>query len=179
MRKAVELTFCTILLSTSASLAYQSLQEVYENSEGMGVYDKYLCLDPDIEYLGDLEISDGVNVRIDGNGALIFGPDDDIAINVNEASLDISHCVVVGGSCGIYFGQGSSGNIFNNTVIGGFNYGIGVSYPDMERGVYVWDNIIVDSFFGFYCVEEYHPKYLGYNTVYNSGRYRYVEFCPG
>ncbi|MEE9555195.1 MAG: hypothetical protein V3W18_12975 [candidate division Zixibacteria bacterium] len=179
MKRLVLITIILTLTAYVPALAYQSLQEIYDNADGNGLYDKYIQLNPDLEYLGDLRISDSVNVRIDGKGAVIFGIDEEVAVNIHYANVDISNCVIVGGSCGIFFGAGASGDIYCNTITGSTFSGIAVTYPDLEAGVEVWDNIITESFFGLYCVEDYHPRYIGYNTVYDTESFRYAELCPG
>ena len=179
MKKLVPIAISLIVWINLPALAYQSLQEAYDNAGRDGLYDKYIELDPEIEYVGDLSISDSVKVRIDGNGAVIFVPDGQVGVNIHFADVDISHCVIVGGYCAIYFAGGSSGEIFYNTVTKSSYYGIAVVYPALERGVEVWDNIVTECFFGFYCVEDNHPRYLGYNTVYDTESFRYAELCPG
>lgn len=179
MKKLIPLTLSLIILAFMPAYAYQSLQEIYDSAEGNGLYDKYVQLNPDVEYLGDLSISDSSNVRIDGKGAIIFVPDEDVALNIHYANVDISNCVIVGGSCAIFFGAGASGDIYCNTITGSTFSGIAVVYPNLEVGVEVWDNIITESFYGLYCVEDYHPRYIGYNTVYDTESFRYAELCPG
>jgi len=178
MKRTVAGVILILLVLSSAVSAYESLQAVYDIAESNGLYDKYLCLDPNVQYLGDLSLSDHIKVRIDGNGAIIFAPEEEIAIEVHQAGLDIFNCVIIGGSCPLFYDSGSEGVIRNNTIIGGSSYGIAVVYPG-PKNVFVWDNIIVGSFIGFYCIENHHPKYLGFNTVYDTGRFRYAELCPG
>ena len=179
MKKPIPIAIALILTVYVPAFAYQSLQEVYDSAEGNGLYDKYVQLDPNIEYLGDLSISESIKVRIDGKGAIIFGIDEEVAVNIHYADLNISNCVIVGGSCGIFFGAGASGDIYCNTITGSTFSGIAVVYPNLEAGVEVWDNIITESFYGLYCVEDYHPRYIGYNTVYDTESFRYAELCPG
>ena len=169
----------TVLITGAPVLAYQSLQEIYLAADGRDGYDKYIELDPDIEYLGDLRILAGLNVYLDGNGAIVHAQNSNlIHIGVNGSNLDIQNCVLIGGLGGIYFINGSSGTIMNNTVTGCSDAGVKVITPAYSPGTYVYDNIITDCFYGFYCNEGERPHYLGFNTVYNAGRYRYAQFCP-
>jgi len=167
-----------LLLLTSPVLAYESLQALYEQAEPSGEYDRYIELDPQTEYLGDLHVSVEENVRLIGNGALIHGRPYNISIGVFFGTLDVSNCVVIGGGYGIYFSTGASGSAFANTISGCSEYGISTIYQDEQIGVEIWDNIITDCQIGFYCIELHHPEYLDYNTIYSTTSYRYAEFCP-
>jgi parallel beta-helix repeat protein len=167
-----------LLIAAIPAFAYESLQEVYNNAGSQGIYDKYVELDPAIEYLGDLNISGNISVRLDGNGALIHGRDNAIAIAVWGSHVDISHCVISGGAYGIYFSANSYGTIYCNTISGCVDFGITALYPNANERTEVYDNIVTDCYHGFYCMELNHPDYLGYNTIFNIQAYRYAEFCP-
>jgi len=158
--------------------AEQSLQEIYIQAGGYAGYDKYIELNPDSSYVGDLYISDGVKVFIDGHGALIYGQPYYTSIHVWGSILDISHCVIYGGYNGIFFDTLSAGTINSNTVVGCNNIGISVIYQDLSEDAEIWDNIITDCRVGFLCLENWHPRYIGYNTVYGMESYRYAELCP-
>jgi len=179
MYRILIIVFSMLLLFMVPAFAQQSLQEIYEAAEPMGDYDKYVELDPDTEYIGDLRISAAINVCIIGNGAIIYGRPYRMSVGVFFGRLDISGCIVSGGGSGIYYSTQASGTIFNNTVVGCDQHGIATIYQDEDIGVEIWNNIIIDCHYGFYCIEEHHPSYLGYNTVYNSTLYRYAELCPG
>ncbi|MCP4580139.1 MAG: hypothetical protein GY839_00870 [candidate division Zixibacteria bacterium] len=178
MYKIPLIVFSMLLIFVVPAFAYQSLQEIYEAAEPSGEYDKFIELDPEVEYLGNLHISDPINVCLIGNGAIIHGRPYMISIGAFFGRLDVSGCIVIGGSYGIYYSTQSSGLVFNNTIVGCDQYGIATIYQDEDFGVEVWNNIIVDCYYGFYCIEEHHPVYLGYNTVYDAEVFRYAEFCP-
>jgi len=167
-----------MLLFCPAVFAYQSLQELYVQAGPYGEYDRYVELDSTVDYLGDLRILEDITVCLNGNGAVIHVDDYSIGVGVWLGDLDIHNCVLVGGNCGILFSTDASGEIRSNTVTDCQLYGIAVVYPNMQAGVTVWDNIITDSYYGLYCVEYYHPTYIGYNTVFNATMYRYAELCP-
>lgn len=178
MPKAILTLFIIFTMTVSPVMAYQSLQELYELAQPQGEYDKYIELDPFTEYLGDLRVLQDESVRLIGNGAIIHGRPYNMSISVIFGRLDISGCVLVDGGYGIYYSTLSSGNIFCNTVAGCTEYGISTVYQDVTEGVNIWDNIVTDCRYGFYCVDTYHPNYLGYNTIWNITIYRYAEFCP-
>ena len=168
-----------LAISIAPAFAYQSLQEIYEAAGPWGDYDKYLELDPEIEYLGDMHVSEAISVMVIGNGAIIHGRPYNISIGAFFGRLDVTGCIVIGGGYGIYYSTDASGNVFNNTVVGCSEYGISTIYQDEDYGVHVWNNIITDCFHGFYCIEYHYPEYLGYNTIYGVTGYRYAEFCVG
>jgi hypothetical protein len=178
VRRLANLIIIMMLFFLPSVYGYESLQDVYDLAGPQGEYDKFIELDPNIEYLGDLWIGQGVSVRIIGNGALIHGRPYFYSIGINFSRLDISGCVIIGGGYGISFTTDSYGDIFNNTVISCSGYGIGVVNPSNEQTTRVWDNIITDCDYGFYCSEDNPPDYLGYNTIWNCVTYRYAQLCP-
>jgi hypothetical protein len=169
-----------LLFGVMPCLAYQSLQEVYDQAGGQDGYDKYIELDPTIEYLGDLNIAEDGKICIMGHGAKVFPQSDyNIHIGVSRSWLDIQNCVFIGGGGAVYIGLDGSGTVKNNTIVGCLNAGIRTYSIGITNDVVIYDNIIIDCYDGFFCNEEEHPDYLGYNTVFNAERYRYVEFCSG
>ena len=168
----------TIFLITNVS-AYRSLQEIYDDAVGNGDYDKYIELDPAEEYDGDLSIFDGMNVFIDGNGAIIHGQEYYASISVYSSNLDIQNCVLVGGFAGIYISNLSSGTIVSNTIDGCVSAAIKTYYIDHDAGTYIWDNIITNCDFGIFIIEEEHPEYIAFNNIYNIEEFPYAEYCPG
>lgn len=178
IKKLLAIAFI-LLLGVIPLMAYESLQDVYLAASGNGDYDKYIELNPDIEYLGDLRISAGHNVFLDGHGALIHGEGDNfVNIGVSLSTLDIQNCVIVGGLGGIYMGVQASGTIKNLTILGCVEAGIRTYSVGSPNEIAVYDNIITDCLYGFFCNEDEHPQYLGDNTVYNTVSYRYAHFCP-
>jgi len=178
MNKLVIFIVFLLLIFSFPVAAYQSLQEIYDLAEGSGEYDKYIELDSDVEYLGDLNIPYGHNVRLDGGGALIHGIYNNIAILVWGSNLDISNCVIAGGSYGIRFDTLASGTIHSNTITLSDYAGIAVLHQNQQDNVEVWDNIITDCYYGFLCILNLRPEYLGHNTIYNTFTYRYAELDP-
>ena len=178
MKKLLMSAAAVLLLSSMPAIAYQSLQEVFDQASGNGEYDKYLELDQAVEYLGDLIVPYDLNACIEGNGALIHGRVNNIAIKVFNSHLDISNCIILNGLFGIFYDTLSTGSINSNTVSGCDSAGIVVFYHTSQVNVEVWDNIIVECNYGFLCIEDLYPNFLGFNTIYNAGTFRYGEFCP-
>jgi hypothetical protein len=170
-------TAILICLIASNSSSYQSLQEVYDEAPAYGDFDKYVELDPTIEYLGDLHVTGDIRTRIIGNGAIIYGIGNYIDISVRTGYAEISGCVIEGGGFGIYYSFGASGSIHNNTIFGANLYGIWTNYQDTVDGVYIWDNIITNCSYGIFCIENQRPAYYGFNTIWAIEIYRYAEQC--
>jgi len=168
----------TIILSLNA-FCYQSLQEVFDQAGPYQDYDKYIELDPLVEYEGDLQIFNGLDVYINGNGAVIYGQPSQLAIGVYSSNLDIEYCVIIGGYGGIYIGNLSSGNIINNTITGCGEAGIRTYYIDRDKETRIWNNIITDCDYGIFGVEEELPDYVAYNDIFNIMEMPYAQFCPG
>jgi len=167
-----------VLIGITQVQADLSLQQVYNQADGQAGYDKYIELNPDSSYIGDLYIPGGLKVYINGNGAIVYGLPYYTSIHVWDSVLDISHCVILGGYNGIVLDTMSAGTINSNTVVGCNNIGISVIYQDLSEGAEIWDNIITDCNIGFLCLEYWHPRYIGYNTVYGMETHRYAELCP-
>ena len=167
-----------ILITAMPAAAYQSLQEIFDQANGDGEYHKYIELDPATEYHGDLDIPPGLDVRIQGNGAIIWGLDSPKDIRVLASRLDISDCIIIGGNYGIYYDTMSTGSINNNTIVDCNYSGLAVMYHNTNVGVEIWDNIIIEGHFGLFCIEGLRPNYIGYNTIYGTGGHRYGELCP-
>jgi hypothetical protein len=179
MLQQVTSAVISLVFMISSIHAYESLQSVYDQAGSNGDYDKYIELNPETDYLGDLIINTGLNVYINGHGAVIYGTSGNRAIWVYASSLDLSHCIIVGGQNGIHYDTLSSGTIHNNTVVNCDSIGITVYYHDYSQGCEVWDNIVVGGMYGYIRFDQWPANYLGYNTVYNSGIYRYGDYCPG
>ena len=87
------------------------LKEVYEIAPAQGEYDKYLVLETSVIYTGglligkiydpniaDLSGQDGLNVRIEGNGAILDLEGEQICISFCDNKLDIDNCVIINGN---------------------------------------------------------------------------------
>jgi len=168
----------SFILMVSGAFSYQSLQEVYNEAEPGQQFDKYIELDPEIEYLGDLMIFDGMNVYIDGHGAKIYGEHTDLVIGVYSSNLEIHNCVIIGGYGGIYISNLSSGKIYCNTIIGCSEAGIRTYYIDRNKDTEIYDNIITDADYGVFVIEDELPDYVAFNDLHNISQIGYVQYCP-
>jgi hypothetical protein len=179
MIKMVMIATLLIFIAAVPAIAYQSLNEVYANASGNGQYDKYLDLDPAVEYLGDLNVTGGVNVCINGNGAIIHGQSNCPSLCISGSNLHIEDCVMIGGMGAIYIAGDGSITAINNTITGCFESGIRTYYLGNNFLSELWNNIITDCYYGVFVIENERPYYIGYNTVYGITSFRYAEFCPG
>ena len=179
MRKALITMMLLMLVGCASAFGYQSLQEVYDNAPPGMTYDKYVTLDREIEYEGDLVIDEDLSVAIMGNGAKIFTLDNGAAVTIEYAKLHISGCVIIGGRNGLFFGYGSYGRVYNNTIVDSDSAGVFSYYPEGEYNLEIYNNIITGCRFGIAAVEDFLPVYVGYNILYDCWVYNYAQFCPG
>jgi parallel beta-helix repeat protein len=150
-----------------------TLRSAY-NAAGPGEgYDKLVVLDKDGYYTGGLEVVSGT--------CCIHGQRSTLDLRVGEirvtgsTTLDIDHCIIVGGLRALSYADSTSGVVRNNTIRGNIT-GVYTWYSD--PGLLVENNIIVqNSRYGIYAREGYEPA-IQYNTVwanlggdyiYNSG----------
>jgi hypothetical protein len=176
MKRMTLLFAILFLLLQVPAYGYESLQEVFNNAGADNGYDKYIELDPYTEYAGDLYISGGERTRIIGNGALIFGSDNN-SVNISYTEVDISGCVFIGGYCGIMYSLGSYGKAFNNTFYDTDSSGIRTYYPLSTYNVEIYNNIIKDCYYGISAAEDCEPAYVGYNILNNISMYNYALYC--
>ena len=98
-----------------------TLQSVYDSATPSNGYDKYLILDKNIVYTGEVGVYEG-NVFIEGNGAIIdLNEGLGIWVYADEnypASLDIEYVTIInGGYNGLTFNGSSIGTISNCNFI--------------------------------------------------------------
>jgi len=100
-----------ILLQFTSILFSNTLKEVYETAPSQDEYDKYLVLETGVTYTGglligkifdpiiiDLSGPDGLDVRIEGNGAILDLQGEQICISYCNNKLDIDNCVIINGN---------------------------------------------------------------------------------
>ena len=108
MRKILLMSFLILFLS---QLFSTTLKEVYDESFPQNEYDKYLELETGITYTGglligkilspftfDLQGDEGLDVRIQGNGAILDLQGEEICISYCDNILDIEDCVIINGN---------------------------------------------------------------------------------
>ncbi len=183
MKRVAVLLIAMTLIVWGQAYGYQSLQEVFDNAGPGNGYDKYVVLDPAIEYEGDLTIDNAGYVGIVGNGANIYVIDATSGIYIQDSQVDISECcITVANEQGlrvcIFYGVGSCGIVHNNTIVNGTYTGIRCKKDHQtDPGITIYDNIITDCLYGILADEYYLPVYVGYNIVFNSTKYDYAEKC--
>ncbi len=177
MKKAILATIVIVLLIQLPAFALESLRDVYLNAQPGNGYLKYIELDPNVEYEGNLVISGSDTVRIIGNGAKIFVPVYSYAISVNRSKLDISGCVFINGVSALVYQSSSSGEICNNSFYNFSHSAMKIDHPHPTENVQIYDNIISNCQYGIWALEGYLPGYIAYNIVYNSGAFHYAQLC--
>ena len=108
MKKILLLSFLLILGFNAHSV---TLKEVYEIAPNMGEYDKFLVLETGMTYTGglligkifdpiiaDLSGQEGLDVRIEGNGAILDLEGEQISISYCNNKLDIDNCIIINGN---------------------------------------------------------------------------------
>jgi hypothetical protein len=167
------------LIIFSSAFGLESLHQVYLDAGPGGGYDKYIVLDNETDYIGDLVITSRRTVRIIGNGARIFGQPGVDAIQIFDSKLDISGCVIIGGYASLAYMRNSNGTACNNTLVGAEHAGIYDYYTSIDTHVVIYDNIITGPRFGIWAVENYLPVYIGYDIIDDIMYYPYAQYCPG
>ena len=116
-------SFIIILLSLlyQAILLGTSLQSIFDEAGPANGYDKYVILEKDIIYTGEVGIYEG-NVFIEGNGAIVdLNEGLGIWVYADEtypANLDIEYVTIInGGYNGLTFNGSSTGFVTNCNFI--------------------------------------------------------------
>ncbi len=100
-----------VLLIGINSVYSITLKEIYEIAPAQGEYDKYLVLETGVTYTGGLLIGkfydpiidelsgpQGLDVRIEGNGAILDLEGEQICISYCNNKLDIDNCIIINGN---------------------------------------------------------------------------------
>ncbi len=108
MKKFIFLVIIFLIISFSYSI---TLKEVYESAPSQDEYDKYLVLETGVTYTGGLLIGkifdpiitdllgpEGLDVRIEGNGAILDLKGEQICISYCNNKLDIDNCIIINGN---------------------------------------------------------------------------------
>ena len=151
-----------LLILISVLLTGTSLKEVYDSSEGNGLYNRELVLNTGEIYTGSLLIgglfdhntgtfSDtlGENVNIIGNGAILDLEGGFITIQYTNKRLDITDCVIVNG--GVKFRGATTGpnlipqgSVSYVTFYHAEDYAIRIH--SAGAGISISNNIFVDTY---------------------------------
>ncbi|KPJ53452.1 hypothetical protein AMJ39_04745 [candidate division TA06 bacterium DG_24] len=170
---AVAAASVLLVVACGTATAYL-LQSVYDSAGPGEGYDKLVILDPAQFYSGSLIVEPGTSCVLHGSGAIIsLGTADSILASGPSTLLDMDHCVVIGGTYGVHYGDQAQGSVVHNTFFGN------------KVGIAIWDgtavtaknNIIADAAeYGIAKVSEVTP-YIAYNDVWSYGMWPYAELC--
>ncbi|MFC1887707.1 hypothetical protein ACFLYK_02755 [Candidatus Cloacimonadota bacterium] len=139
-----------------------SLKEAFDTASSQDGYDKFLDLNTGEIYTGGLLIGkvfdqrtsvlygeDGLNVRIQGNGAILDLQGSEICISCCENYLDVEDCIIVNGN--VRF-RGMDNSMFDQRPWGSVRYvtfyqphDYGVRLQGTGENITVERNIIVDA----------------------------------
>ena len=159
MIKKVLLLF---LFLGAISLNSISLKEAFDSASPQGDYDKYMELNTGEVYTGGLLIGkvfdqptsslygeEGLNIRIQGNGAILDLQGSEICISCCENYLDIEDCIIING--GIRY-RGMDNSMFDQRPWGSVRYvtffqphDYGVRLQGTGQNITVERNIIVNA----------------------------------
>jgi hypothetical protein len=139
-----------------------SLKEAFDNADQQDGYDKYLELNTGETYTGGLLIGklfdqrtsvlygeEGLDVRIQGNGAILDLQGSEICISCCENILDIEDCIIINGNVRFrgmdnsMFDQRPWGSVRHVTFYQPHDYG--VRLQGTGQNITVERNIIVDA----------------------------------
>lgn len=151
----------TMLLIIS-SLWSISLKETYDTAEEQGEYEKYIQLETGVTYTGGLYIGkvlgyisneldgpDGIDVHIQGNGAVIDLQGQEICMSYVNNILEITDCIILNGNIrfrGInstLYNVQPTGYVTDITFYKPQDYGIRIT--GCGEGITLQNNIIVDA----------------------------------
>ncbi|MDY6915263.1 MAG: hypothetical protein SVM86_02965, partial [Candidatus Cloacimonadota bacterium] len=139
-----------------------SLQEAYEQAYSNGEYEKYLSLETGQIYEGGLLIgkvfdpisqqlqgNEGLDVKIEGNGAILDLQGQQIAISYVHNRLDIENCVILNGNVRY---RGDNGLMVQESPYGEIKYvtfykphDYAIRLQGSGKNINIEKNIVVDT----------------------------------
>lgn len=160
--RSTELLFLLAILGSFISLPSITLKEAFDLAPSQAEYDKYLELETDEIYTGGLLIGkvfeqriaglygeEGINVRIQGNGAILDLQGSEICISCCENFLDIEDCIIINGD--VRF-RGMDNSMFDQRPWGSVRYvtfyqphDYGIRLQGTGENITIERNIIVDA----------------------------------
>ena len=157
-----------------------TLQEVFNDAESNGDYEKYLILDPNQIYTGGVGIYEG-DVFIDCQGSIIdLQQQNGIWIYADEnylATLDIQYCNIINGAYyGLSYSGISSGTVTNCNF---YNNNIGIKPFDYAELHIENSNFIDNTTYGLGIISETPTITINYSNSWNNENGDYWENCPG
>ncbi len=151
-----------ILILSLIQLFSITLKEVYDTALPQNDYDKYLELETGEIYTGglligkilspfthDLQGNEGLNVRIQGNGAILDLQGEEICISYCDNILDIEDCIIINGN--VRF-KGIDTSTLVGTPTGSVRFvsfyqphDYGIRITGCGEGITIERNIVVDA----------------------------------
>ena len=156
-----------------------SLQDMYNNSESLNGYDRYIILNENEIYTGGIGVFEE-SAYIEGNGAIInlelglgFWVYSDSLSNIR---LDISRCTIINGSeYALSYSGYSQGNIINCNLI---NSGNGIKLFEFSNLIMKNCNLINNNNYGVGIYSTTPTLFITYSNAWENGN-DYMENCPG
>jgi len=151
-----------VLLSLFYTASGITLKEVFDSATAQEGYDKFLQLETGVTYTGGLIIGkvfdqrtsvlygeEGVDVRIQGNGAILDLQGSQLSISCCENILDIEDCIIINGD--VRF-RGMDNSMFDQRPTGSVRYvtfyrshDYGIRLQGSGENIIIERNIIVDA----------------------------------
>mgnify|MGYP001299096495 CR=1 FL=1 len=156
-----------------------SLQEMYNSSEPLNGYDRYIILNENVIYTGGIGVFEE-STYIEGNGATI-NLESGLGIWVysdssSNITLDLSRCTIINGSeYALSYSGYSEGNIINCNLI---NSGNGIKLFEFSNVIMKNCNLIDNYNYGVGIYSTTPNLLISYSNAFGNGN-DYMENCPG
>ena len=156
-----------------------SLQDMYNNSESLNGYDRYIILNENEIYTGGIGVFEE-SAYIEGNGAII---NLELGLGIwvysdslSNIRLDISRCTIINGSeYALSYSGYSQGNIINCNLI---NSGNGIKLFEFSNLIMKNCNLINNNNYGVGIYSTTPTLFITYSNAWENGN-DYMENCPG
>jgi len=166
--KSFTLSFISVIYLSFAECI--TLQSVFDTAEPGNGYDKYVILEENMIYTGEVGVYEG-NVFIEGNGAIVdLNEGLGIWVYAEEgypANLDIEYVTIInGGYNGLTFNGKSTGNISNCNFI---QNAYGIQIMDSTNISVKNSNFIQNSDYGIAVRGLLASFEIGYSNFWENG----------
>lgn len=174
--KSFLVVFLAVVFAGAASA--MDIQDAYDACGPAGGYDKYLELNPNTTYTGELTVDQGKDSCIKGNGAKVYIDSyGKIMVDGSSTKLDMDHVVVYGHGSGegAHYRNGAKGTI-NFCTLNNFMY-----------GVYVWgasnltlkNSIVTNNSMYGVAKQDISTIHVSYVNAWGNSHGNYYEYCSG
>jgi hypothetical protein len=157
-----------------------TLQSVFDAAGPGNIYDKYVVLEQNMIYTGEVGVYEG-SVFIEGNGAIVDLQEGSgiwvYADATYPASLDIQYTTIINGAYhGLSYGGVSTGSVSNCNFV---HNDIGIKMFD-ESNVYITNcNFIENTTYGLGIYNSTPSCNINYCNAWNNGEAAWMENCLG